>query len=381
MTSDAATTARNGWFTIEKSFQLDGVSHELTELPEGHKCRRNHGHNYVVTVTVTADELDEFGFVTDFGELRPFGDYLRDTFDHRLLNDVVDFHPTAELLAQHLGGWFVDHVEPGIHGRLLAVRVAETSAASATWTQGRPVMTAGAPPVAGGLNGGPSGAGSLLVAEQFVSVQGEGPLAGQRCAFVRLSRCNLRCGWCDTPETWDWARFDPREVAYRAGVDEVAGWVIATGVDLLVLTGGEPLLQQDGLCGLLDRVPETVRVQVETNGTRSPLPGLAERVDLWVVSPKLLNSGVPEHDRIVPDALAALRRTGRAAFKFVVGDPDTDVAEVEDLVERHQLTGIWLMPQGTTVAEVVAGTAAVLGPAGERAWNVTTRLHILAGAR
>lgn len=125
----------SGRFTIAKSYELDGVSHELTQLPEGHKCRRNHGHNYEVTLTLTAEVLDRFGFVTDFGELQPFRRYL-ETFDHRRLNDVVEFHPTSELLAQHLGMWFVAQVEPGIHGRLVSVRVSETRTSSATWERG-----------------------------------------------------------------------------------------------------------------------------------------------------------------------------------------------------------------------------------------------------
>jgi len=125
-----------GRFTISKAFELDGVSHELQLLPDGHKCRRNHGHNYVVTLTLTADGLDEFGFVTDFGELSPFKRYLEEKFDHHRLNDVVDFHPTSELFAYHLAGWFVETVEPTIHGRLVSVRVAETRLSSALWERG-----------------------------------------------------------------------------------------------------------------------------------------------------------------------------------------------------------------------------------------------------
>jgi len=87
----------------------------------------------VVTVTLTADRLDEYGFVTDFGDLAPFGDYLTSSFDHRLLNDVIDIHPTSELFACHLGCWFIENVEPGIHGRLVSVRVAETRLSSALW--------------------------------------------------------------------------------------------------------------------------------------------------------------------------------------------------------------------------------------------------------
>ena len=124
-----------GRFTISKSFEVDGVSHELSHLPEGHKCRRNHGHNYVVTLTLTAERLDRFGFVTDFGDLAPFRERL-EFLDHRLLNDVVEFHPTSELLAHHLGTWFITHIEPAIHGRLVSVTIAETRTSSATWERG-----------------------------------------------------------------------------------------------------------------------------------------------------------------------------------------------------------------------------------------------------
>lgn len=69
-----------GRFTISKDFEFS-ASHELRLLPETHKCSGNHGHNYVVTLTLTADRLDEYGFVTDFGDLAPFGDYLTTAFD------------------------------------------------------------------------------------------------------------------------------------------------------------------------------------------------------------------------------------------------------------------------------------------------------------
>ena len=227
----------------------------------------------------------------------------------------------------------------------------------------------------------PSGAGTVLLAERFVSVQGEGPLAGQRCAFVRFSRCNLDCSWCDTPYTWDWSRFQPSLVATRAPVAEIAAWVEGARVDLLVVTGGEPLLQQRALTELVGLLPPSVRVQVETNGTRAPEAALVERIALWVVSPKPANSGVALDRRIIPRALTALRRTGRVAFKFVVCDVDTDIAEIAALVEAHDLRPVWVMPEGTTVAAVLAGTAALLGPAIERGWNLSTRLHVLAGAR
>lgn len=132
----SGTVSLFGRFTICKSYELNGVSHELTLLPDGHKCRRNHGHNYVVTLTLSAEALDGFGFVTDFGDLVPFHRYLEATFDHRRINDVADFHPTSELLAFHLGVWFIQNVEPDINGRLVSVRVAETRTSSALWERG-----------------------------------------------------------------------------------------------------------------------------------------------------------------------------------------------------------------------------------------------------
>ncbi|QIS22179.1 7-carboxy-7-deazaguanine synthase QueE [Nocardia terpenica] len=136
-----------------------------------------------------------------------------------------------------------------------------------------------------------SGAQTVLLAEQFESVQGEGPWTGQRCAFVRFSRCNLTCSWCDEKHTWDWCRYRPGEVSRRVPVHDVAAWVRECEVDLLVITSGEPMIQQAAMIALADEVGTAVRVQVETNGTQIPCRELVERVDLWVVSPKLSSSG------------------------------------------------------------------------------------------
>lgn len=225
------------------------------------------------------------------------------------------------------------------------------------------------------------GEATTILAEKFVSFQGEGPLTGQRCAFVRLSRCNLRCGWCDTTYTWDWTRYTHSEVSERVSVSELARWIADQDVDLLVLTGGEPMLQQPAVTALAASVPDHVRIQVETNGTQAPTPALAELVDLWVVSPKLTNSGMSYESRIVPAALAGFTATGRAAFKFVITDPDTDFDEIAAVVAEFGLEPVWVMPEGQTREAVLAGLEAIAAPAVARGWNLSTRLHILAGAR
>ncbi|MET7772110.1 6-carboxytetrahydropterin synthase [Nocardia sp. NPDC005366] len=126
-------STERGNFRISRSFNFC-ASHQLSSLPVEHKCSRLHGHNYTVTVALGAPTLDEYGFVTDFANLSPLDEYLRTRFDHRHLNDVVDFAPTSELLAQHLGCWFVAEVEPHLGGaRLVSMTVSETSHSAACW--------------------------------------------------------------------------------------------------------------------------------------------------------------------------------------------------------------------------------------------------------
>lgn len=222
--------------------------------------------------------------------------------------------------------------------------------------------------------------GSAILTERFESFQGEGPWTGRRCVFVRFSRCNLKCGFCDTPESWDWSRYSPTEVSERVPVTELVSWVRERAVDLMVITGGEPMLQQPAMAALA-RGAQGVRVQVETNGTVAPTLDLTSLVDLWVVSPKLSNSGMSYSARIKPDALAAFAATGKAVFKFVVMDPHRDLDEIAQLVQQYRLGPVWVMPEGTTREKVLDGMDTLYTPATERGWNVSTRLHILAGAQ
>ena len=119
--------------TIAKQFQFD-AAHHLPSLPPGHKCRRPHGHTYRVTVCLGASLLSGPGFVTDFADLAPLKEFLDTRLDHQDLNEVVDFEPTSERLAQYLADWFVEHLQPRIPGRLLWVEVAETPSSCARFT-------------------------------------------------------------------------------------------------------------------------------------------------------------------------------------------------------------------------------------------------------
>lgn len=220
---------------------------------------------------------------------------------------------------------------------------------------------------------------TLAVSEVFgPTVQGEGPTAGRRAGFVRLGRCNLDCRWCDTPYTWDWDRYDPAVEVTATPVADVVARLDAMGVDRVVVTGGEPLLQQRALVPLLAALGERGwAVEVETNGTIAPAPDVAAAVSAFNVSPKLANSGVPGDRRIRPAALAALAATGKAAFKFVATGP-SDLDEIAALAGAHGLAPVWVMPEGTDAATVAARLAALADAVVARGWNLTPRLHVLA---
>ncbi len=115
----------SGVFTIGKTFDFE-AGHRLSGLSPEHKCSRQHGHSYQVEVILTAPALEEPGFVTDFGALAPFKEFLDAELDHHNLHEILPFDPTSERLAQFLAGWFVQHLQADIPGRLIAVRVRET---------------------------------------------------------------------------------------------------------------------------------------------------------------------------------------------------------------------------------------------------------------
>lgn len=93
-----------GTYTISKEFSFS-CSHVLDGLREGHQCARVHGHNIVVRVELWSEKLDQAGMVLDYGDLRMLGVFLDETFDHRHLNEVVPFNPTAENMAAYLFRW------------------------------------------------------------------------------------------------------------------------------------------------------------------------------------------------------------------------------------------------------------------------------------
>lgn len=182
---------------------------------------------------------------------------------------------------------------------------------------------------------------------------------------------------CDTPYSWRWSDHDPAAELTSRSSDSIAAEVEAMQAPLVVITGGEPLLQQAHLVQLVERLHATGHhIELETAGTIAPKRELTEYVDSFNVSPKLANSGNPVERRYKPDVLRALEATGKAVFKFVVVE-EADLEEVGQIVGDCELADVWIMPEGTEAGTLLARQRKLADAVLARGWHMTTRLHVL----
>ena len=232
-------------------------------------------------------------------------------------------------------------------------------------------------------------------AEIFHTLQGEGVSMGAPAVFVRLSLCNLHCVWCDTDHTWNfegtpwqhekdaiqgYAKHRKEDVIIEMPPKEVAETVKGFGCRRVVLTGGEPLLQEGELVELMAALREDGEewfFEIETNGTILPGAEFLVAIGQLNISPKLANSGMDEKLRLKPTVLAGLAATGKAWFKFVVRD-EPDISEIRELLERVGISQnrVILMPEGRTV-EALDKTAAWLAErCRDLGFRFSDRLHV-----
>ena len=215
--------------------------------------------------------------------------------------------------------------------------------------------------------------------EIFHSIQGEGVTAGVSTVFLRLTTCNLSCTWCDTKYTWDWENYDFKKETSSMSSQDVQERVLAFDCPHLVITGGEPLLQQVELAPLASSLARRgLYCEVETNGTIAPRLEMAEAISQWNVSPKTDSSGNRRDRREVPETLMAFRELDNAYFKFVIVEP-SDVEEVCGLVERYGLPAdrVLLMPEGTNRQTIQKRGVWVAEACTRHGFRFSTRLHIL----
>lgn len=220
---------------------------------------------------------------------------------------------------------------------------------------------------------------NLRIAEIFTSIQGEGERLGVPSVFVRISGCNLRCRWCDTP----YASWNP-EGPVRP-VSEILDEVAAAGVRDVVVTGGEPMLF-DAVEPLLYGLQVNGHyVTVETAGTvYRDVP-----IDLLSVSPKLANSTPDDPDwrerheatRSDLNPLRQLLAQYRHQIKFVV-DPDGDLptqdAEISRLLESvgASASRVMIMAEGTDSETLHRRGRALVEWCIERGFRLTPRFHV-----
>ena len=241
---------------------------------------------------------------------------------------------------------------------------------------------------------------SMKIAETFVSVQGEGRLTGTPSWFCRVSGCNLRCSWCDTPyaswapegdvRTVDALLAEAREVMHVSPSPDSPAQ--GEGARHAVLTGGEPMLF-DAIEALSRGLRELgMHITIETAGTIHRSPS-ALACDLMSISPKLSNSTPGAGDPRDPDGAWRARHEARRLdlsvlqrliddypsrqLKFVVAQ-EGDIEEIDALLANlhgFAASDVMLMPEGVTVPKP-ADAQWVQDVCAARGWVYCPRLHI-----
>jgi len=215
--------------------------------------------------------------------------------------------------------------------------------------------------------------------EIFYSVQGEGINVGKPAVYLRLSLCNLACTWCDTKYTWDWKRYDPNKQIIEMPPEEIEREILRYDCKYLVVTGGEPMIQQRQLIPLLKRLKNKgFRIEIETNGTIVPAPELANLIDHWSVSPKLGNSGNPLSSREVAESYVFFGRLPSTYFKYVIENED-DLTEVQSIVQKYNLAHdkTILMPEAKDRETLLRRSSWLVEHCKSHGYLFSTRLHIL----
>lgn len=218
----------------------------------------------------------------------------------------------------------------------------------------------------------------MKVSEVFYSIQGEGTLTGVPSVFVRLSGCNLRCSWCDTPYT-SWKPESEEKMLGEILADVRRRW--STHV---VVTGGEPMIA-DQIVELTHKLKELdLHITIETAGTvYKPVA-----CDLMSISPKLANSTprkreggrwAAQHDRLryQPEILRKLMAEYPYQLKFVVAAPD-DLEEIEIMLKELDAdqTRVVLMPEGTTPEAIQERALWLVEICKRGRFRYSPRLHI-----
>jgi len=163
----------------------------------------------------------------------------------------------------------------------------------------------------------------MKIIEIFHSIQAEVSCFGEPAIFIRLAGCNLKCCFCDTKYSWK----DGTDITIAQIIKQIKKYRCET----IVITGGEPMMQQNGLIELLSQSAlADYFIIIETNGTIEPIEHLRRLVNVWNISPK---------------EPFALKNRVANVFKFVV-EKQSDLNFIEKL--KLPKSKIYLMPKAST---------------------------------
>jgi len=184
----------------------------------------------------------------------------------------------------------------------------------------------------------------IPIIELFYSFQGEPYSTGKSAVFVRFPNCNLNCKWCDS-------KYASRAKTWKEyELEEVEKKIKSFPANLIVFTGGEPLLHREEIEAIVDRLNleyNKLEVEIETNGTLYPLENFNCRYN---ISPKLSSSG---NDKEIAIQIPVLKKFNEinSIFKFVVKTKQ-DWEEMEEIIKQVKIekNKVWVMPEGQTKA-------------------------------
>jgi 7-carboxy-7-deazaguanine synthase len=194
----------------------------------------------------------------------------------------------------------------------------------------------------------------LTINEIFHSIQGESTHAGRPCVFVRLTACDLRCSWCDTPYAF--------HEGQKMSVEDIIARVKSYGCEVVEVTGGEPLLQKDVYPLMRRLLDDGFTVMLETGGHRSIAEVPAEVVRVMDV--KCPGSGESHRN----DWTNMDHLTTRDEVKFVIRDRD-DYEFARQVIEKHDLIG-------RVAAVLLSPVHGELDPKLLAAWILEDRLKV-----
>lgn len=201
----------------------------------------------------------------------------------------------------------------------------------------------------------------MQISEIFYSIQGEGVNIGKPAIFIRLNLCDLRCVWCDSKYTWR------KEFGKEMTIEKIIKEIKKYPAKHLVITGGEPLIQQKELINLLKKLGDYF-IEIETNGTIQPLEELTKLINQYNCSPKLKNAKTKNRE---------LKKfpAEKTYYKFVV-ERKKDIDEIKKIMKTLDKEKIILMPQGTTKKNLAKTSKLLAEICKKENLRFTPRLHM-----